>query len=1271
MKKLTIMILMLTLFSITVVEGALTDNNVLYYDFGTTEIDAAILGSPTIENGKVDGTYNFDGSSDYLDVGTTMLKTSDSDFSFSVWTKADTHTGNDYIFTDGQTSGSNCGWRVMNYDNGASIRFDVRGSGSTGSTTSSFAPSTGTWYHVAGTYDSNSDQISLYINGVLNATDTNAFDVGCGQNEFMIGANTDGNDEYWDGNLDEIVITSDVLTSGEISTLYASGNPSERANNIVDNIIYYNDMDTTFDWSGNANFGEMVGGDNIATGKLGSSYNFDGSSDSIDTGISITSGNISAFTWVKTTSTQADSLIDSTQTTTVDGWDLAINRGTNGANVNNQLSVWMNDGASTYFNYTIDEINDGAWHYVGFTFDNSIENLTLWFDGNALKSYTINNPDLTGSNIRLGRRSGYVDSYFTGELDEVALYNRYLSENEISQLYNSGTGYNPYASAGSGTVTLITPTNDSYLNVDSVNFNYDFLNLTGSIDNTSIYINGVLNKTNLSLISSTNQTFSISGFEDGNYNYQIRGFAGGIEASSLIYDFTIDTVQPFITSTGFTNDQKFQGAGFSNIINLTGTINIADNNLYKVNISTQIETYYYNDSITTDQLNITLDEYIANYPPGKYTLNITASDGHTAKKIDNYKYNGGRTQAKKFDFNDPNLFFVEDFVEVEVNEGNIELIKEKDRYKFDWKKNTFSKKPNALTFTVKSDHYIDIPQNTDYAGHVIIPSLNKWVDFEIEGEEKRNEDYIIERISDYEVQITVTKFNRDQAIFRSIGDLNVNTVLFDFYVYNATETFDQIVLNGYSTEYTLDLNYDYEDYDSTLPVAILQINDTNYTATLESNSQYASRFVYEHTIPQGNQDYNLTHVWHVNYSALTNGVDSTLEQNQSINLINVGVCAGNLIYPIAYINYYDETDLSSIAATNAYSLRLVNKGVNYDISGTFVNQSSSSLCTDVDPSYFDVNFNAFGSFTLSKTDYTLRIFDVAEQTPIAFSNSPPYNLSLYMVPFNESTTVTYSIRTSDFGSVDGTLQIYRCELDQSQILVESVPIIGGQSFANIELNTAAYAYRMIIGNNIYTSPTGWSRCHVENSETINIVVNVGDESLQQQLGLRAIECTLEKTGNNTVTLNWGPNSELETPAVEGCIKAYRMTVNGLSEIYNQCFTNPVYSSVVLVPANGNDYTVDAYLKQGNYISECTQQVNFSTNQSEGGFFGFTGLIAAFFMLAALTLLFAGSGENQLIALSAGMVSIFFLQILPVRWNLIISIIAILTMVIAVGRYARK
>lgn len=49
---------------------------------------------------------------------------------------------------------------------------------------------------------------------------------------------------------------------------------------------------------------------------------------------------------------------------------------------------------------------------------------------------------------------------FKGYLDEFGLWNRWLSDSEISQLYNSGNGYNPYSSTPSGwsnKINSITP----------------------------------------------------------------------------------------------------------------------------------------------------------------------------------------------------------------------------------------------------------------------------------------------------------------------------------------------------------------------------------------------------------------------------------------------------------------------------------------------------------------------------------------------------------------------------------------------------------------------------------------------------------------------------------------------------------------------------------------------------------------------------------------------------------------------------------------------
>jgi hypothetical protein len=173
------------------------------------------------------------------------------------------------------------------------------------------------------------------------------------------------------------------------------------------------------------------------------SMNFDGSSQYINTGFTISS--TSSYTlsaWFKTTTTNQDRIIlgdfnSSAQNTSArailgfNGTRIYLNMGDGTSQDNNYGSGY---NASSYF--------DGNWHLYTLTINGFTQKAYL--DGTLVETWTSSVSAGTAGErgYTIGRYGDFASTnYFNGQIDEVAIFNKALNTTEIAALYD-GTGSN-------------------------------------------------------------------------------------------------------------------------------------------------------------------------------------------------------------------------------------------------------------------------------------------------------------------------------------------------------------------------------------------------------------------------------------------------------------------------------------------------------------------------------------------------------------------------------------------------------------------------------------------------------------------------------------------------------------------------------------------------------------------------------------------------------------------------------------------------------------
>jgi hypothetical protein len=93
-------------------------------------------------------------------------------------------------------------------------------------------------------------------------------------------------------------------------------------------------------------------------------------------------------------------------------------------------------------------VNDGSWHHIVLKANNG--SATIYVDGVAGTSNSIPETILESGYMSIGVNGEANFAFLNGEMDAVGIWNRALSDAEVAELYNNGTGLEIDNSGGGG-----------------------------------------------------------------------------------------------------------------------------------------------------------------------------------------------------------------------------------------------------------------------------------------------------------------------------------------------------------------------------------------------------------------------------------------------------------------------------------------------------------------------------------------------------------------------------------------------------------------------------------------------------------------------------------------------------------------------------------------------------------------------------------------------------------------------------------------------------
>ena len=419
--------------------------------------------------GQISNALTFDGSNDYVDVGSTTILDNVTEASVCFWMY--------YIPASVTTDGAVIGEYNGSTQDGWFFWVDDAAAATGHTNTMSWSPDThnggtwqpgrvegstdlvtpGQWDHYCGTF-SGGNYIRLYKNGVLDAENTTSIvaEVPTSIQTLRMGSISTGG-RYLNARLDDVRVYARALTDTDVLALYAYG-VSDTTTGLVGHWTFDDGSGTTAaDTSGNGNDGTLVNTPTWTTGRIGGALDFDyTSSQYVDMGLPAelqltNTGSVSA--WVR----YNDQSVSGSWTYIAGATNASTDR--NGY----ALVVWPAnrpsiavDSATAHNQFSAPlTYDDGSWHLVTGTWDGS--DVILYIDGLEVGStaQTLNANVIY--NINVGRDSANTNAYFNGTIDDVRIYNRALSAADVAALY---TGMGAQCSNPSGMAGEITYNTD-------------------------------------------------------------------------------------------------------------------------------------------------------------------------------------------------------------------------------------------------------------------------------------------------------------------------------------------------------------------------------------------------------------------------------------------------------------------------------------------------------------------------------------------------------------------------------------------------------------------------------------------------------------------------------------------------------------------------------------------------------------------------------------------------------------------------------------------
>lgn len=374
-------------------------------------------------------------STNYFYVADNATLSVTGNLTLAAWIKPESVTAATTFTILGKWDGANESYRLVQYGDEISLSIDATAYAVT-SPSSNLA--TGTWYHVAGTFDPGTRRMAVFVNGALVAESTaGPSSIGDSAEVFQLGGanhSSSGTDLY-DGVIDDARVYNRTLSNHELEHLSQFGPPAIGSWNLNEGT-----GTTAYDQSSNGNDLTLTNTPAWGNGKAGGGITFAGSNQHLliadDADFDFADdADMSISLFFKHTTASAQEILLSKYNEA--GYKVIMESDGDITCAMDYDSTWSPTDTATSTAATYD---DNQWHHVACV-KSGATSMKLYIDGVLIAvdpTITATNTLTNSDPLYIGINADGTSNDFTGSIDEIKIYTYALTAAQVQADKNLG-----------------------------------------------------------------------------------------------------------------------------------------------------------------------------------------------------------------------------------------------------------------------------------------------------------------------------------------------------------------------------------------------------------------------------------------------------------------------------------------------------------------------------------------------------------------------------------------------------------------------------------------------------------------------------------------------------------------------------------------------------------------------------------------------------------------------------------------------------------------